>query len=159
MAPSTLVTRFQVTYKENIAHSKASKQKGDWTFEGYEHIKGFATMVLKRAPMLFKRLFFQKHYTLFSILIFTFMVNTMVSAQDLTLYVLPHCPYCHKVERYIDENHIQGIDKKNIENPTYKEELISIGGKKQVPCLVHDNQALYESNDIIEWLKVNAIKA
>ena len=34
-------------------------------------------------------------------------------------------------------------------------ELIQIGGKTQVPCLIIDGQALYESDDIIDWLKKN----
>ncbi len=41
------------------------------------------------------------------------------------------------------------------ENPVYRDELIKIGGKPQVPCLVIDGKALYESSDIIEWLKKN----
>jgi len=43
---------------------------------------------------------------------------------------------------------------KNIHEDTgAKEELIRIGGKGQVPCLVIDGKALYESDDIIEWFK------
>lgn len=41
------------------------------------------------------------------------------------------------------------------EHPAFREELIKIGGKSQVPCLVIDGKALYESNDIIEWLSKN----
>jgi glutathione S-transferase len=40
-------------------------------------------------------------------------------------------------------------------DPRNREELVKIGGKGQVPCLVIDGQALYESNDIIEWFKKN----
>ena len=36
-----------------------------------------------------------------------------------------------------------------------REELVKIGGKSQVPCLVIDGKVLYESLDIIEWLKKN----
>lgn len=39
--------------------------------------------------------------------------------------------------------------------PRNREELIKIGGKPQVPCLVIDGKALYESDDIIQWLKDN----
>jgi len=38
------------------------------------------------------------------------------------------------------------------------EELISVGGKQQVPCLVIDGKAMYESDDIIEWMKSNLEK-
>jgi len=41
------------------------------------------------------------------------------------------------------------------ENPAYRDELIKIGGKPQVPCLVIDGKVLYESLDIIEWFKKN----
>ncbi len=80
----------------------------------------------------------------------------MLSAQSLTLYVLPHCPYCVKVEKYIKANHIE-IETKNVEKPQYRAELIKIGGKPQVPCLVHDGKALYESDDIIVWLKEHVV--
>jgi len=41
------------------------------------------------------------------------------------------------------------------ESSESREELISIGGQSQIPCLVIDGKALYESDDIIEWLKEN----
>jgi len=41
------------------------------------------------------------------------------------------------------------------ENPLWCDELVKIGGKPQVPCLVIEAQALYESLDIIEWFKKN----
>ena len=39
-----------------------------------------------------------------------------------------------------------------------KLELLEIGGKTQVPCLVIDGKALYESDDIINWLEQNYSK-
>lgn len=95
----------------------------------------------------------QKNYKLFLIIVFSLAGGSMISASDLELYVLPQCPYCHKVQQYIEKKNIQGIQIKNIQDPKNKEELISIGGKKQVPCLVHNKQALYESDEIIKWLK------
>ncbi len=41
------------------------------------------------------------------------------------------------------------------QDPSAREELIKIGGKSQVPCLIIDGKTLYESWDIIEWLKKN----
>lgn len=71
---------------------------------------------------------------------------------DIVLYVNPKCPYCQKVTNYLKE---QGrtIPTKNTQDPMVREELIRVGGKSQVPCLVIDGTALYESNDIIQWLK------
>jgi len=42
-----------------------------------------------------------------------------------------------------------------IENRIYMDELIKIGGKSQVPCLVINGRALYESQDIIKWFDEN----
>lgn len=70
---------------------------------------------------------------------------------SLVLYYSPSCPYCHKVMDYMEKEHIE-IEKKNVQDPGVREQLISIGGKGQVPCLVIDGKALYESNDIINWM-------
>lgn len=73
----------------------------------------------------------------------------------LTLYYKPTCPYSQKVLRYMESNNIV-IPLKNInESSEILEELIVTGGKKQVPCLVIDGEALYESDDIIAWLRSN----
>lgn len=73
----------------------------------------------------------------------------------LTLYHINGCPYCQKVKDYLTKNHIV-IAMKNIhDDPDARDELILIGGKSQVPCLVTDGKALYESLDIIEWFKKN----
>jgi len=40
-------------------------------------------------------------------------------------------------------------------NAQVREELIRIGGKAQVPCLVIDGKALYESEEIIKWFSAH----
>ncbi len=45
--------------------------------------------------------------------------------------------------------------KDTMKDPAARAELAKIGGKTQVPCLVIDGKPLYESLDIIEWLKTN----
>lgn len=65
------------------------------------------------------------------------------------------CPYCEKVISYMEDN---GINLQMIDihaDPHNKEELIRIGGKLQVPMLLIDDTPLYESEDIIQWLKEN----
>ena len=53
----------------------------------------------------------------------------------------------------MEENNIE-IQIVNInENRDAMMELIQKGGKRQVPCLFHDGEYMYESNDIIEFLK------
>jgi glutaredoxin len=33
--------------------------------------------------------------------------------------------------------------------------LVEVGGKKQIPCLFIDGKPLYESKDIVAWLRAN----
>ncbi|SFM14783.1 glutaredoxin family protein [Halanaerobium salsuginis] len=76
---------------------------------------------------------------------------------QLTLYYFPTCPYCQKVTKFIEKNNLnEKIEFKNINQDTKAEkELIETGGKRQVPCLFIDGEPLYESDDIINWLKSN----
>lgn len=74
---------------------------------------------------------------------------------ELTLYFKPTCPYCQKVIDYLELNKMS-INMKNVnESSEIREELIKIGGKGQVPCLIVDGKAMYESDDIIQWLNTN----
>ena len=75
--------------------------------------------------------------------------------ETLVLYHFPSCPFCQYVMRYLDKRNIKISMKDILENKTYKEELIRIGGKSQVPCLVIDGKALYESVDIVKWFEKN----
>lgn len=72
----------------------------------------------------------------------------------LNLYVLESCPYCIKVMKFLDDKNVD-YKKINIENKKSEENLIKLGGKRQVPFLVDSdrNIQMYESNDIIEYLK------
>ena len=73
---------------------------------------------------------------------------------NLVLFHFEACPYCQKVRRYITEKGIAGVIEKDIRlNETYKAELIQLGGKAQVPCLLIDGEPIYESDDIIEFLR------
>ena len=74
---------------------------------------------------------------------------------DLLLYYNPWCPYCQKVLIHLEKMH-KTLPMKNIQNdPEGIEDLMSIGGKLQVPCLIIDREALYESKDIINWISKN----
>ncbi len=78
---------------------------------------------------------------------------------DLVLYYYPTCPYCRKVTKFIDRNDLDQIELKNINQDQKAEsELIEVGGKRQVPCLFIDDEPLYESDDIISWLKSNLVE-
>lgn len=72
---------------------------------------------------------------------------------EYKLFVGTACPHCRKVENFMEENNIE-IQIVNInEDRDGMKELIEKGGKRQVPCLFHDGEYMYESNDIIEFLK------
>ena len=72
----------------------------------------------------------------------------------LDLYILNTCPYCKKVLSFAEENNIN-INRINIEEKQNEDALIKLGGKRQVPFLVDKdrNIQMYESSDIIEYLK------
>lgn len=76
---------------------------------------------------------------------------------ELKLYYTESCPYCHKVKTFAESNNIDLIYKNIAEDQKNQEELLSIGGKTQVPCLFIDGKPLYESDDIIAWLTDNAM--
>ena len=76
---------------------------------------------------------------------------------ELTLYYSPTCPYSRKVLNFMQQNNIKIPLKNRDENPANRQELIRLGGLPQVPCLVIDGKALYESDDIIDWLRENLL--
>lgn len=76
--------------------------------------------------------------------------------EKLRLYVGTTCPFCKKVESFMEDNGIDSVEIKNIDkDKEAREYLIEKGGKKQVPCLFIGEEPLYESLDIIKYLKEN----
>lgn len=71
--------------------------------------------------------------------------------ENHTLYYRDTCPYCQKVLRFMRANDIQ-TDMADTTQPGVRDRLIEIGGMGQVPCLVIDGKALYESDDIVAYL-------
>lgn len=72
---------------------------------------------------------------------------------NLTLYHFDSCPYCNKVRQYLSKRQISIPMKDTHASDEYRDELIKLGGKKQVPALAIDDTILYESDDIIEWFE------
>ena len=76
-------------------------------------------------------------------------INTFTSS--MVMYEFKACPFCVRVRRFMKRNNIAR------KNKDYAEELVSGGGKLQVPCLVipiegKSSEWLYESKDIINFL-------
>ena len=78
-----------------------------------------------------------------------------IQTKSLQLYQYEACPFCVKVRRDIRRNglNIEIVDAKNEQN---KQQLASLGGKVQVPCLrieEGDNVSwMYESSAISDYL-------
>ena len=72
----------------------------------------------------------------------------------INLFILPTCPYCRKVLNYLDTTDLQ-YNILNIDEKANYDEMIRLGGKRQVPFLFDsdNNVVMYESADIIEYLK------
>lgn len=78
-------------------------------------------------------------------------------AHELELFMKPTCPYCIKVMNFMSENNVTIPLRDIVADESAAETLIAIGGKRQVPCLFIDGKPLYESGDIIEWLRDNTL--
>ena len=77
----------------------------------------------------------------------------MTKKPDLSLYFYDSCPFCQYVLRYLETTDIEVKFRNTLEDQQAYKELLEIGGKTQVPCLVIDGEPLYESIYIVEWLK------
>ena len=74
----------------------------------------------------------------------------------LELYMFDTCPFCRRVLKYLDESGRTDVDLHNIhKSEADRQRLIEVGGVEQVPCLFIDGVPMYESLDIIDWLKAH----
>ncbi len=87
-----------------------------------------------------------------------FMNNSRRRLKGHELFYFTSCPYCIKVRLALWWMGLK-LPLKDISlHPKNKAELISGGGKKQVPCLRIEDEGdevrwMYESSDIIRYLK------
>lgn len=77
---------------------------------------------------------------------------------QLVLYKKDSCPFCQRVFTVINEELstiiASALEYKDIvQDPASREELIAKGGKAQIPCLFINGEPLYESSDIISYLR------
>jgi glutaredoxin len=81
--------------------------------------------------------------------------------KQLVLYQYPSCPFCIKVRRQIKRLGLKIEIRDAKSNEQHKKELLSNGGKNQVPCLKIsandeagvDEQWMYESSAINDFLE------
>ncbi len=76
----------------------------------------------------------------------------------LELFYFDACPFCQLVLRAIDELNIK-VDYKNIyDDERNLNRLLGDTGRRTTPCLYIDGKPMFESADIINWLKENKSK-
>lgn len=74
----------------------------------------------------------------------------------LELFFATVCPYCHMVRGEIEKEKRTDVEFFNIdESEEALNRLVETGGKEQVPCLFIDGKPLYESRDIVKWLRAH----
>ena len=78
---------------------------------------------------------------------------------DLVLYHRWHCPFSKKVRDFIEAHQLKShITYKELDEVNGAiEELVSLTGKQQVPCLVINQNPMLESDEIIAWLDQNLV--
>lgn len=73
---------------------------------------------------------------------------------NLELFVMNGCPFCRKVLNYLESDGRRDVKIINISTDrSANDRLVKEGGQDQVPCLFIDGRPMYESGDIIAWLK------
>lgn len=88
----------------------------------------------------------------FFLLLFAFLP---LFTKEATLYYSPSCPYCQQVLHYLESVNRQ-ISLENVKESTQaKETLKKLGGKLEVPCLIVDDKAIYQSGPILKWIEEN----
>lgn len=81
----------------------------------------------------------------------------MATNHELELYVMTGCPYCMKVKRFLADNGVTIPERNILTDAEAEQALITVGGKRQVPCLFIDGKPLYESSNIIAWVQENLL--
>ena len=76
----------------------------------------------------------------------------------LVLYKYDACPFCRYVKSALVDLELTIETRDTRLDPQARRELIEKGGKSQVPCLFIDGEPLYESRDIIAYLRQYALR-
>lgn len=73
----------------------------------------------------------------------------------LKLYTYQECPYCGRVRDAFEDMGVEYEEIDAMYGTPGSEELVSLGGKQQVPFLVDEEEdvQMYESMDIINYVK------
>ena len=72
---------------------------------------------------------------------------------ELVLYKYDACPFCRYVMSAVVDLKVPMTYRDTRREPEARAKLIEVGGKSQVPCLFVDGVPLYESRDIVNFLR------
>ena len=71
---------------------------------------------------------------------------------ELVLYKFDTCIFCQRVMAFIRKHKLPVTYRDLREHPRYRQELLALTGRSQVPCLLIDGQPMLESADIVAYL-------
>ena len=74
---------------------------------------------------------------------------------NLILYKMDTCPFCRKVVSAIDELGVKVEYKDLNADEENRAKLLADTGRQTVPCLYVDGDPMFESDDIVDWLRQN----
>ena len=82
-------------------------------------------------------------------------IEDLEKLAPLVLYKFDACPYCKRVQNIIDSLQIQDkIEMRDTRTHSkWKQDLYKRTGTTQVPCLFVDGKEMFESLDIVAYLK------
>lgn len=77
-------------------------------------------------------------------------------SESYVLYHYASCPFCARVDRFLDQFDIDIEHRDTLRDPQARTELVAGGGHSTVPCLRISSGSgvrwLYESLDIMQYL-------
>jgi glutaredoxin len=81
-----------------------------------------------------------------------------VTTESYVLYYYEGCPFCARVQRFLDSRGTKMPMRDILLDPAARRELVAGGGRPTVPCLKITRadgsvRWMYESLDIIDYLK------
>ena len=82
-------------------------------------------------------------------------VDSQGEPLELTLYKFNSCPFCIRVMLQAKALGLSLPMRDTRKDAQARTDLVELGGKSQVPCLVINGEPLYESGDIVRYLKTN----
>ncbi len=74
-------------------------------------------------------------------------------SHDLVLYKFDACPYCFRVQNWLEGREVPLSFRDVRQDPEAQDELLTRTGRTQVPCLFIDGEPLFESRAILDWLQ------